>query len=44
MGLSVYLYLCLLAAVGFLRIVELRVSLHNKQRMLAEGAVPVPEP
>ena len=44
MGLSVYLYLCLLAAVGLLRIVELRVSRRNKQRMLAGGAVPVPEP
>jgi methyltransferase len=44
MGLSVYLFLCLLAAVGVLRLVELRVSRRNFQRMLAAGAVPVPEP
>ena len=44
MGLSAYLYLGLLAAVGVLRLIELRVSLRNKQRMLAGGAVPVPEP
>lgn len=44
MGLSVYLYLCLLAAVGLLRLVELRVSRRNYRRMLAGGAVPVPEP
>ncbi len=44
MGLSFYLYLLLLAAVGILRLIELRVSLRNKQRMLADGAVPVPEP
>ena len=44
MGLSVYLFLCLLAAVGVLRLVELRVSRRNVQRLLAAGAVPVPEP
>ena len=44
MGLSAYLYLGLLASVGVLRLIELRVSLRNKQRMLAGGAVPVPEP
>jgi len=44
MGLSVYLYLVLLAAVGLLRLVELRVSRRNFDRMLAGGAVPVPEP
>jgi methyltransferase len=44
MGLSVYLYLCLLAAVGILRLIELRVSRRNQQRMLAGGAVRVPEP
>jgi len=44
MGLSVYLYLCLLAAVGLLRLIELRVSKRNQERMLAGGAVRVPEP
>lgn len=44
MGLSFYLFLCLLAAVGVLRLVELRVSRRNFQRMLAAGAVPVLEP
>src|SRR5215467_14940309 len=44
MGLSFYVFLCLLAAVGVLRLVELRVSRHNYHRMLAGGAVPVPEP
>lgn len=44
MGLSVYVFLWLLAAVGLLRLVELRVSRRNFQRLLAAGAVPVPEP
>ena len=44
MGLSIYLYLCLLAAVAGLRIIELRVSKRNQHRMLAGGAVRVPEP
>lgn len=44
MGLSVYLYLCLLAAVGVLRLVELRVSRRNQERMVAGGATRVPEP
>ena len=44
MGLSVYLYLALLAAVGVLRLVELRVSHQHQERMLTQGAVPVPEP
>jgi len=44
MGLSVYLYLALLAAVGLLRLVELRISRQHQQRMLAGGAVRVPEP
>ena len=44
MGLSDYLYLCLLAAVGVLRLVELRVSRRNQERMLAAGATRVPEP
>jgi methyltransferase len=44
MGLSVYLYLALLAAVGLLRLVELRISRGHQQRMLAAGAVRVPEP
>jgi methyltransferase len=44
MGLSVYLYLALLAAVGLLRLVELRISRQHQQRMLAGGAVRVTEP
>lgn len=44
MGLSVYLYLALLAAVGLLRLIELRISRRNYHRMLAGGAVPIPEP
>jgi methyltransferase len=44
MGLSVYLYLCLLAGVGLLRVVELRISRRHQERMLADGAVRVPEP
>src|SRR5215467_6002283 len=44
MGLSFYLFLCLLAVVGILRLVELRISRRNYHRMLAGGAVPVPEP
>ena len=44
MGLSVYLYLALLAAVGLLRLVELRISRRHQERMLAHGAVKVPEP
>jgi methyltransferase len=44
MGLSVYLYLCLLAAVAILRFAELAISRRNQQRMLADGAVRVREP
>ena len=44
MGLSVYLYLALLVAVAVLRLVELRVSRQNQERMLAGGAVRVLEP
>ena len=44
MGLSVYLYLTLLAAVGLLRLVELRISRQHQERMLSQGAVRVPEP
>ncbi len=44
MGLSVYLYLALLAAVGLLRLVELRISRRHQECMLASGAVRVPEP
>jgi methyltransferase len=44
MGLSVYLYLALLAAVGLLRLVELQISRRHQERMLAAGAVRVPEP
>jgi methyltransferase len=44
MGLSVYLYLGLLAAVGVLRLVELWISRRHQKRMLARGAARVPEP
>ncbi|PYT78780.1 MAG: hypothetical protein DMG40_19055 [Acidobacteria bacterium] len=44
MGLSVYLYLALLATVGVLRLVELRISRRHQQRMIAGGAVRVREP
>ncbi|HEY6947155.1 MAG TPA: isoprenylcysteine carboxylmethyltransferase family protein [Candidatus Acidoferrum sp.] len=44
MGLSVYLYLALLAAVGLLRLVELGISRQHQRRMIAGGAVRVPEP
>ena len=44
MGLSFYLFLGLLATVGVLRLAELRISHQNRRRMLAGGAVPVPEP
>lgn len=44
MGLSVYLYLALLAGVAVLRIIELRISRRHQERMLAQGAVRVPEP
>ena len=44
MGLSVYLYLGLLATVGVLRLVELRISNKHQERMLAHGAVRVSEP
>jgi len=44
MGLSVYLYLALLAAVAVLRFFELGISRRNQQKMLARGAVRVPEP
>jgi methyltransferase len=44
MGLSVYLYLALLAAVGVLRLVELRISRKHQERMLTQGALRVPEP
>jgi methyltransferase len=44
MGLSVYLYLALLAAVGVLRLVELGISRKHQERMLTRGAVPVREP
>lgn len=44
MGLSVYLYLALLAAVAALRLIELRISRQHQVKMLAQGAVPVPEP
>lgn len=44
MGLSVYLYLVLLAAVGLLRLVELRISRKHQERMLTRGAIRVREP
>lgn len=44
MGLIDYLYFALLAAVGLLRLIELRISQQNQKRMLAGGAVPVREP
>ena len=44
MGLSVYAFFFLLAAVAVLRLLELRVSRRNYLRMLADGAVPVSEP
>ena len=44
MGLSVYLYLALLAAVGALRLVELRISRRHQVLMMTQGAVRVPEP
>src|SRR5262249_1914607 len=44
MGLSFYLLLYLLAAVGVMRLVELYVSRRNFQRMLSADAIPVPEP
>jgi len=44
MGLSVYLYLGLLAAVGLLRLGELRISRRHQQHMIAGGAARVPEP
>jgi len=44
MGLSVYLYLALLAVVAVLRLVELGISRRNQRRMLTHGAVRVPEP
>jgi methyltransferase len=44
MGLSVYLYLALLASVGVLRLVELGISRGHQERMLTQGAVRVREP
>lgn len=44
MGLTVYLYLALLAAVGVLRLVELAISLRHQKLMLTQGAARVPEP
>lgn len=44
MGLSFELFVGLLVAVGVMRLAELRISHQNRRRMLAGGAVPVPEP
>ena len=38
MGLSVYLFLALLAAVGLLRLIELRISRRHQESLLAGGA------
>src|SRR2546428_13529723 len=44
MGLSVYLFRALLAAVGLLRLIELRISRRHQESLLAGGAVALPEP
>ncbi len=43
MGVSVVLYLVLLAAMGLARLIELRVSARNRRRLLARGVAKVPE-
>jgi methyltransferase len=44
MGLSVALYLLLLAAVGLERLIELRVSARNQRRLAVRGFQRVPDP
>jgi methyltransferase len=44
MGISVIAYLALLAAVGALRLVELRISKNHQREMLVRGAAKVEEP
>jgi len=39
MGLSVYLFLALLAAVGLLRLIELRISRRHQESLLAGGVL-----
>jgi len=41
---SADIYICLLAAVGLLRLAELRISARRRQRMLAAGGTIVAEP
>lgn len=43
MGVSAILYTAFLAAVGLGRLVELRISRRNQQRLIARGAAPVPD-
>lgn len=43
MDLSVALYLLLLAAVGASRLIELRISRRNQQRLAAQGVVKIAE-
>jgi len=44
MGLSVIAFLALLAAVGLLRLLELRISRRHQREMIARGAAKVDEP
>lgn len=44
MGLSEVAYLALLAVVGLLRLVEIRVSKRNQRRLASQGVAKVPEP
>jgi methyltransferase len=44
MDLSVYLFLGLLLAVGFLRLVEMRISRRHQKEMATRGAAKVDEP
>lgn len=43
MGVSQIAYLCLLALVAIVRLVELRISQKHQRTMIAEGALRVPE-
>lgn len=44
MALSVRLYLCLLAAVGASRLIEMRISRRNQRRLTAQGVAKIREP
>lgn len=44
MDVSVQLYLCLLAAVGAERLIEMRISRKNQQRLTAQGVEKISEP